>query len=296
VDAPGSEGMRRTRGSKIHVPAWVGSEIRVPEWVRKASHVWLESRNKESIERTQGETSAFGHGLRADIEDAKGRKINEIMRKPEPEDAVIHLGANSEGRVILGVSRVAGGFKRSKGKYLIDLKEYTELTTPLALDKIKKFAATEIVYEIEENSPENYPFYVTRDGDVRLKQIGYLFKVTDDLLEIILFLAESQSVDEDVQFIPVRQEVFLEGKRLQREVAFFLRNPSLVFQVKAKRQPNICEVCGFNFALAYGKPYIECHHGNPLSERPENQWDENIRTSIEDIHLLCANWAIITLT
>jgi CO/xanthine dehydrogenase FAD-binding subunit len=35
--------------------------------------------------------------------------------------------------------------------------------------------------------------------------------------------------------------------------------------------------------------YIECHHLNPLSERAEQEWIESIRTSLDDVAVVCAN-------
>lgn len=40
--------------------------------------------------------------------------------------------------------------------------------------------------------------------------------------------------------------------------------------------------CEFVFAEKYGefgKDYIECHHENVLSERPENEWNMDTYTS-----------------
>ena len=53
-----------------------------------------------------------------------------------------------------------------------------------------------------------------------------------------------------------------------------------------------CEACGFKFEEKYGDfgaDYIECHHENPLSERPEVDWTDELKTSIEDVKLLCSN-------
>jgi 5-methylcytosine-specific restriction protein A len=48
-----------------------------------------------------------------------------------------------------------------------------------------------------------------------------------------------------------------------------------------------CEVCGFDFEVAYGalgRGVIECHHRLPLSELVANR-----RTSLADLALVCAN-------
>jgi|GEM_PF-436700 len=49
----------------------------------------------------------------------------------------------------------------------------------------------------------------------------------------------------------------------------------------------VCEVCKFDFELAYSnipKPFIECHHNTPLS-----QLEPNTETTLEDLSLVCAN-------
>ncbi len=38
-----------------------------------------------------------------------------------------------------------------------------------------------------------------------------------------------------------------------------------------------------------GNGYIEAHHLDPLSERPELQWTDELQTSVEDVTVLCAN-------
>jgi len=87
------------------------------------------------------------------------------------------------------------------------------------------------------------------------------------------------------------QEEYAEGKRKRRETYFFSRNPNLV--KRAKQLSNFkCEACKFDFYKVYGelgKNYIECHHENPLSERSDKEWNENLKTSINDVKCLCSN-------
>lgn len=48
-----------------------------------------------------------------------------------------------------------------------------------------------------------------------------------------------------------------------------------------------CEACGFNFHTAYGERgsgFIECHHERPVSELQEEQ-----KTKISDLRLVCSN-------
>lgn len=75
-------------------------------------------------------------------------------------------------------------------------------------------------------------------------------------------------------------------KHLRRE-----RNVKLIELSKKKfieRHGHLyCEVCGFNFEKTYGelgKNFIEAHHLKPVS-----QMNENEKTSIDDIIMVCSN-------
>lgn len=89
----------------------------------------------------------------------------------------------------------------------------------------------------------------------------------------------------------ISREEFVEGKRKERETYFFSRNPQLVREAKRVFGYK-CQACGFEFKDKYGefgKDYIECHHENVLSERPENEWEEEVRTSLNAVKVLCSN-------
>ena len=88
---------------------------------------------------------------------------------------------------------------------------------------------------------------------------------------------------------PTPEDEYLEGKRLTSERSYFRRNPKLIKQAK-EYYGYSCQVCGFRFSDKYGKlgsNYIECHHLNPLSERPDAE--KRISTSIEDVRVVCSN-------
>lgn len=93
------------------------------------------------------------------------------------------------------------------------------------------------------------------------------------------------------RFLVAATREYAEGRRVSRERRFFARNLTLVRRAKEKYGFR-CQVCGFAFERMYGAlgaGYIECHHLNPLSERPEAQWSAEIGTNIEDVRVLCAN-------
>ncbi len=79
--------------------------------------------------------------------------------------------------------------------------------------------------------------------------------------------------------------------RRARESYFFARNPRLARDAKAA-YGYTCQGCGFNFAEHYGDlgaGYIECHHLNPLSERSETEWSEEVVSTLDDVAVLCSN-------
>jgi 5-methylcytosine-specific restriction protein A len=54
----------------------------------------------------------------------------------------------------------------------------------------------------------------------------------------------------------------------------------------------VCQACMFEYRSKYGElgdGYIEVHHLDPLSERPELEWSEQLRTSIGGVTVLCAD-------
>ena len=82
-----------------------------------------------------------------------------------------------------------------------------------------------------------------------------------------------------------------EGRVLTRLHAFRERDPRIVKRRKEQallRDGRLaCEVCAFDFGLAYGargEGYIECHHLRPVCELAPGD-----RTRMEDLALLCAN-------
>lgn len=84
---------------------------------------------------------------------------------------------------------------------------------------------------------------------------------------------------------------FPEGKIVERKHKSRERNKKLIEEVKTiyknKFGELICQVCDFNFEKKYGEigqDFIECHHTIAVSEMNENH-----KTRIEDIVILCAN-------
>lgn len=82
----------------------------------------------------------------------------------------------------------------------------------------------------------------------------------------------------------------VEGRVLFRAHRVRERDPGLVRKKKAavlrRRSRLLCEVCGLDFAEAYGslgEGFIECHHTMPLALGAVR------KTKIEDLALVCSN-------
>jgi 5-methylcytosine-specific restriction protein A len=72
---------------------------------------------------------------------------------------------------------------------------------------------------------------------------------------------------------------------------FFSRNRKLAERARAVHGTG-CMVCGFDFAQVYGEVglgYIECHHLDPLSERSDHHWNQDLVTNVQRVSVVCSN-------
>jgi predicted restriction endonuclease len=175
--------------------------------------------------------------------------------------------------------------------YRIELEAYEPFAAPLPVSVLLQEYGAEIREDALETKPSYYPFAKYRDT-VRLTQGMYLSRCTPALYQIFLRAlgiqeAESSSPDGHTDL----HAEYSESRRRSRERYFFARNPKLT--EAAKRYHGFrCQACGFDFAAEYGQlgeGYIEAHHLDPLSERPELEWTDELRTSVVAVRVLCAN-------
>ena len=176
--------------------------------------------------------------------------------------------------------------------YKISLKNYTDFSVPLPFSVIMQEYSDQILSEILEDRPKYFPFSTygtgirTAQGLYSAKCTNRLFNLMMDAVNININYDTTNSEGKDVH------KEYAESRRLSREKYFFSRNPNLAKDAK-EQYGYICRVCGFDFAGFYGKElgekYIEAHHKNPISERPEREWSEEIRSTIDDIEVLCSN-------
>jgi 5-methylcytosine-specific restriction protein A len=127
---------------------------------------------------------------------------------------------------------------------------------------------------------------------VRTVQGIYLARCTVGLYQIIghaLGIQESLTSTPESGVEPLTE--YTESRRLSHERYFFARNSKLIKAAK-EHYGAVCQACTFEYRSKYGElgeGYIEVHHLDPLSERPELEWSDHLRTSIGSVTVLCAD-------
>jgi hypothetical protein len=233
------------------------------------------------------------------------------MRAPLPNDLVLHiLKDHKEGEKqsthIVGHSLIRspvsivdteppspGAWAEIPQYYRIELRDYTQFDITIPLDIFLQDFEVEIRTEIESAHPRYYPFTVNA-GILRLNQGQYLTRCTPLLFQHIKTLFEIDSLPIETGDTPDEDSPayeFSEGRRMSAERQFFARNPALIATAK-KKYGFICQICKFDFGRAYGalgEGYIEAHHLSPLSERDPSSWTDRVRTSVDQVCVLCSN-------
>lgn len=238
-----------------------------------------------------------------------------LMREPAPGDLVLHFynhtwadGA-TESR-LSGSSVVSSSYTETTSEppmagdwsgmgtyYRIALSNYNKFPNPLPLRLLTDEYKDAIRSDLVENRHRFYPFTKHAD-DIRTVQGIYLAQCTPLLYDIFLqALGIQDSISDtgiDIEassVLPDPHSEYREAIRLKSERYFFSGNPQL--SQDAKQHYGLdCSICGFNFEEFYGdlgKGYIEVHHINPLSERSEGEWTEDLVSTLEDVTVLCAN-------
>ena len=102
-----------------------------------------------------------------------------------------------------------------------------------------------------------------------------------------LSIVNENGVAEDEQEVaelfPDHDAKFLEAKAKMVAHMRKERNGRLVKEVKAQRSW-VCEICGLDFEVRYGVPYVEAHHKEPLYAAKEER-----EATRGNLALLCAN-------
>jgi hypothetical protein len=257
----------------------------------------------------------YGTCLWSPTLDPRGAKTYNLMLEPQEGDLIIHFYREKSKRYIHGQSFVKKScyetsdnppnpstWSYSDRFYRIDLRDFKKFNNPVLLTDFTDSFDLEIRHEYEDR-PDSYPFQVNRfkdpkfkrDSNVGLKQGKYLSECTNQLFNLIKEIEDIQDKEESHTSGKKSREAmkgdYLETRRKIKESTFFARNPKLKKDA-IKLRGCRCEACDFKFEEKYGEfgaDYIECHHENPLSERPEVDWTDELKTSIDDVKLLCSN-------
>jgi hypothetical protein len=254
-----------------------------------------------------GEGWEFGTCLWSPTANRSGADRYSLMREPVTGDRVFHFYRSThQGRFdtwLIGESRVVaparvvdsspptpGDWAEMNSYYRIDLEQFREFPSPVALPTLLNEYGAEIRDDLSTHAYKFYPFN-THGETMRTVQGIYLARCPQTLELIFLRTLQLQAATAEVGDTSLTHVEFVESRRLARERYFFARNAKLVLAAK-RAHGYRCAVCGFDFALAYGDlgtDFIEAHHRNPLSERPEVEWSSELTTSIEGIAVVCAN-------
>lgn len=278
--------------------------------LKKSQNAFIEITSAEHEHGGKG--WEFGKCLWVPVRDASGRRKYELMLKPQKNDIVIHLFEDEwdngvKETKIIGISFVKSKCKiikteppnpgkwRSRGEYYrVDLQYYMGLRMQFSLKNFISIYQNEISAELLEDHPKFYPFNLYRNY-VRTVEGMYLTQCTNRLYRILKHAVEiniETSGDGDSETHETYSHLeYLEGRRYACERQFFARNPQLK-KAAIRAHGTTCRICGFDFYKTYGeigKGYVEMHHLNPLSERPESEWENGNLTSVEQVAILCAN-------
>lgn len=277
-------------------------------------NVWVEITGSDNEHGGAGWD--FGTCLWSPARDQAGRRRYETMLLPQAGDLVLHFykfpweGAPPHTR-LCGISTVQSACQvvhhqpPSPGQwvadeyYRINLSGYQELPNRLFVDELNRLPeyVLRIRSELLDERPDRYPLNTYGSG-FRIAQGLYLrqctetlYRILDEALGVGPTLAVAAAAARSAPVAPLSRPEAQEGVRKMRETYFFSRNRKLADAAK-KRRNYTCEACGFDFLQKYGKhghAFAECHHKNPLSERPEELWTKAIATTLDDVAVLCAN-------
>lgn len=184
-----------------------------------------------------------------------------------------------------------GNWSDHSNYYRIPLRSFTEVDPFILISYFKEKYSQQILAEKKNCAPKNYPFAVYPNNTLRLTEGNYLATGTTALYKCL----SSEIMGPPVELsrpneIEQTKNEYEEGQRRRREAKFFVRNRALARKVKEAADYR-CAVCALHFPERYeglGAKFIECHHLDPLSDRPGNDSSTQF-TSFDRCVALCSN-------
>jgi hypothetical protein len=267
--------------------------------------VWIEITKSEH--QHGGPGWEFGTCLWSPTLNATEKAAYAIMLEPRRGDEVLHFYEDkwpdeitdlrfcgwsrvSATVEIRGEPPIPGGWAGREAYYRIPLQDFTWTRRPVGISRFLHDYDDALTPDLVDK-PKFYPFYrYGPAGPLRLVQGGYLTKATD-LLRQLLFYAAAETPPDDGIPDGAPNDDFAEGRRKSREMFFFARNRRLTERARALHGTK-CIACKFDFEKEYGdvgRGYIECHHLDPLSERSDRFWTDDMVTNVHRVAMVCAN-------
>ena len=157
-----------------------------------SAEVWLEM--TQSSHDHGGPGWEFGTCLWSPSRNRGGSDYYRIMREPKAGDTVFHSLDSS----LVGESVVAQPYAEvyeappSPGPwhgltpyYRVDVRDYRAFDKPVPIADLLREYGDQIRQDIEANSPQRYPFFVTKNGALHTVQGGYLTRCSPILANLI---------------------------------------------------------------------------------------------------------------
>ena len=278
----------------------------------KFMNIWIETRKeRHALGNDDRDDWAYGKVLWSPTTNKAGSKTYELMKQPVKGDLVLHFYETLGVRYYHARSKVTqscqvsyetpnnpGTWGWANEFYRIDIGNFELIKNPIDVRNFTEIHDISIRQEYTQDNPPNYPFAITtykdksrvKDSQVTLKQGKYLTACSNKLFTLLEESSEIETSNQGSSKANSHNN-YAEGRRQERETYFFTRNPRLIKEAK-KIHGYRCQACSFKFKDKYGKfgqNFIECHHENVLSERPEQDWNNDVKTSINDVKVLCSN-------
>lgn len=173
-----------------------------------------------------------------------------------------------------------------------DEADWYAISNKYVIEPMREINITHIADKLRFNSRVSEMLDVV-EGRVEANQLTTLRQLTVNSAQMMddVWYNEAYTPQSVQDFLELSEDdmAYSEGKVVVRTVKQRQRSRQLVNDAKTQFREQhaghlYCEVCGFDYDVAYGVDYIEAHHTKPLSSL--NDETEN---TTEAVVLLCAN-------